>query len=41
MVDWAGRLEKPAEPVDGMSGDEILAAFDRLIAQQEPKHIRR
>ena len=34
MVDWQGRLHEK-EPTEGMSGDEIVAAFDRLIVNQE------
>jgi hypothetical protein len=35
MVDWQERITGAPEPDDGMSPEEILSAFDRLIVQQE------
>jgi hypothetical protein len=36
MVDWAKHLKGDAEPQpEGMTPQEILQAFDRLIDQQE------
>lgn len=35
MVDWQARIEGAQEPDEGMSPEQILSAFDRLIVQQE------
>lgn len=37
MVDWLGRLEEKPEQ-EGMSPEEILSAFDRLIRAQELRY---